>query len=203
MSKLERLCFVRCDVSNLYLPPSVRHLYLDCPRWYIGQWSRHSFPPLDNLETLVFIGSRYPMFFLEAAAKTDSGKLYRCHIVEANKMALHIGRLLESRWFKNVKSLQLKGSRLDDSHAQSFISAFPNLEELSLEDNIDLTGCFFADLMNAPSSKLKSIHMQGRYQTQCWASEVMSRARERGVTITVSDQPGSKPPRFRRGRMAN
>ena len=193
MEQLQTLTLNKCFLTNLLLPPSLRHLemtmcifvYQEVP---IHSMPTTSFPALDNLETLNILDSKrmagervpYPPFLRHAITKGRQGGLSSFSFSIENALAEDFVTMMTSPWFRGLTNLRIGDRRtIKDQQSQVLLDNCPNLETLQLEA-ASITGVFLSDLIRAESSKLRKITLSTCNQV---SRDIVPWARERGVEI--------------------
>ncbi len=102
----------------------------------------------------------YPEFIIQAARNTESASLSYCSITAVGKVGPDLIDLLATDWFKAVTTFHISEDIIDDSDADAFINGLPSLQRLKIENNDYISDDFLKDLIIAPLSKIKEIHLK-------------------------------------------
>ncbi|KAJ9605749.1 hypothetical protein H2200_009598 [Cladophialophora chaetospira] len=184
-TRLKDLNLNSCYLPNIHLPACISHLTIvQCIWLNVGHQgsAAGSFPALDSLERLCFASDTYPEFLLQAAAKTKTAKLRKVLLQEDSlEGESRLAELLETDWFKGVEVLEAWDCMFDDSHSQLFVSALPNIKELTIRESYEFTDAFIKSLIQAPGTKLKNISIRSCGRVP---EKIVSWARGRGVKVT-------------------
>ncbi|KAJ9603166.1 hypothetical protein H2200_012461 [Cladophialophora chaetospira] len=201
LKELEDLNLHYCGLSNILLPPQIKHLAMTACRFFNeGQDVSIVYPPLDNLETLNILDSRvvaadrapWPQFIRQASIKTKPRTLTSLSLTQdpparpGNRV-----QMLDIAWFLGVTSLRIEGPDIKDEHSPNVIRSCPRLETLYIKDAA-ITGVFVSDLIEVLGSQLRSFTLDNCAKV---SRDVVTWAKERGVQveyITVNESLGGR-----------
>jgi len=192
MEQLQSLTLCRCRVSNLLLPPSIKHLDMATCTFIPGEdtssgFTAPSFPPLPNLKTLKMSNEgsgpiyqeSFPLFICQAASKTNPGVLSSFRVHQSLAWRPNLVDLIRSPWFRGLTSLRIDTTSLEDSHNQVLIESCPDLQTFHI-NGPSITGVFLSQMIKAPTSKLRKIVIDKCHKV---STDIVPWAEERGVEI--------------------
>ncbi|KIW62819.1 hypothetical protein PV04_10949 [Phialophora macrospora] len=192
LQNLTRFSLYDCDISDLFLPPSITDLRMERCHSMIHsaglvERPHPEFPALDNLKSLSILHIKpprsaqptYPPFICDAAAKTKPGKLTSLAVSQVPDKPNDLTALMESGWFAGLTELLIEGPFFGDQQAALIVAQCPQLERVQVH-GAAITGVFVAELIKAPNSKMRAMILQDCAKV---SKDTVPWAAERGVHV--------------------